>query len=66
MEEMKESESRAIQQAELLSSSLEEHNLELRVKAAKEAEAACKLRLSTAEAEIADLQAQLDASERYT
>ncbi|XP_078155024.1 histone mono-ubiquitination 2 isoform X2 [Carex rostrata] len=64
MEEMKESESRAIQRAELLSSSLAEHNLELRVKAAKEAEAACKLRLSTAEAEIADLWAQLDASER--
>ncbi|KAJ4791635.1 E3 ubiquitin-protein ligase BRE1-like 2 [Rhynchospora pubera] len=64
VEEMTESENRAIQQAEVLRNSLEENNLELRVKAAKEAEVACKLRLSTAEAGITDLRVQLDASER--
>ncbi|KAJ1697593.1 hypothetical protein LUZ63_006105 [Rhynchospora breviuscula] len=64
VEEMTESENRAIQQAEVLRNSLEENNLELRVKAAKEAEAACKLRLSTAEAGMTDLRVQLDASER--
>ncbi|XP_062172498.1 E3 ubiquitin-protein ligase BRE1-like 2 isoform X2 [Alnus glutinosa] len=62
--EIKESERRAHSQAEVLRNALEEHSLELRVKAANEAEAACQQRLSAAEAEIADLRAKLDASER--
>ncbi|OMO57925.1 Zinc finger, RING-type [Corchorus olitorius] len=41
-----------------------DNSLELRVKAANEAEAACQERLSVAEAEIAELRAKLDASER--
>lgn len=63
--EIKESECRARSQAEVLQNALEEHGLELRVKAANEAEAACQQRLSVAEAEIADLRAKLDASERF-
>ncbi|XP_077240995.1 histone mono-ubiquitination 2 isoform X2 [Tasmannia lanceolata] len=62
--EIKESERRARVQAEILRSALDEHSLELRVKAAKEAEGACQQRLSAAEAEITDLRAKLDASER--
>ncbi|XP_059429863.1 E3 ubiquitin-protein ligase BRE1-like 2 isoform X2 [Corylus avellana] len=62
--EIKESERRAYSQAEVLRNALDEHSLELRVKAANEAEAACQQRLSAAEAEIADLRAKLDASER--
>uniref|UniRef100_A0A6N2M9N3 E3 ubiquitin protein ligase n=1 Tax=Salix viminalis TaxID=40686 RepID=A0A6N2M9N3_SALVM len=62
--EIKESERRAHNQAELLKSALDEHSLELRVKAANEAEAACQQRLSATEAEIAELRAKLDASER--
>ncbi|KAK7320550.1 hypothetical protein VNO77_30120 [Canavalia gladiata] len=62
--EVRESESKAHSQAELLKNALDEHSLELRVKAANEAEAACEQRLSTAEAEIEDLRAKLDASER--
>ncbi|XP_068659887.1 E3 ubiquitin-protein ligase BRE1-like 2 isoform X2 [Aristolochia californica] len=64
MMEIKESERRALAQAEVLTSALNEHSLELRVKAATEAEAACQERLSAAEAEIADLRAKLDACER--
>lgn len=63
--EIKESECRARSQAEVLKNALDEHSLELRVKAAKEAEAACQQRLSVAEAEIADLTAKLDASQRF-
>lgn len=63
--EIKESERRAHSQAEVLKNALDEHSLELRVKAANEAEAACQLRLSAAEAEIADLRAKLDSSERF-
>lgn len=63
--EIKESERRAHSQAEVLRNALEEHSLELRVKAANEAEAACQQRLSAAEAEIADSRAKLDASERF-
>lgn len=48
--EIKESEQRAHSQAEVLKNALNEHGLELRVKAAKEAEVACQQRLSTAEA----------------
>ncbi|XP_057956407.1 E3 ubiquitin-protein ligase BRE1-like 2 isoform X2 [Malania oleifera] len=62
--EIRESERRAHLQAEVLRSALDEHSLELRVKAANEAEAACQQRLSAAEAEIADLRAKLDAAER--
>lgn len=63
--EIKESERRAHSQAEVLKNALDEHSLELRVKAANEAEAACQQRLSAAEAEIAELRAKLDASERF-
>lgn len=62
--EIKESERRAQAQAKMYQTVLDEHSLELRVKAANEAEAACQQRLSTAEAEIADLRAKLDDSER--
>ncbi|XWS52410.1 hypothetical protein CRYUN_Cryun11dG0068200 [Craigia yunnanensis] len=62
--EIRESESRAHSQAEVLKNALDEHSLELRVKAANEAEAACQERLSIAEAEIAELRAKLDTSER--
>ena len=62
--EIKESERRAHSQTEVLRNALDEHSLELRVKAANEAEAACQQRLSAAEAEIADLRVKLDASER--
>ncbi|KAK7276495.1 hypothetical protein RIF29_17635 [Crotalaria pallida] len=62
--EIRESESRARAQAERLKNALDEHSLELRVKAANEAEAACEQRLSAAEAELEDLKAQLDTSER--
>ncbi|XP_016698553.1 E3 ubiquitin-protein ligase BRE1-like 2 isoform X3 [Gossypium hirsutum] len=62
--EIRESKNRAHSQAEILKNALDEHSLELRVKAANEAEAACQERLSVAEVEIADLRAKLDASER--
>lgn len=64
MAEIKESEHRAHMQAETLRNALKEHSLELRVKAAYEAEAACQQRLSVAEAEMAELRAELDASDR--
>ncbi|KAL0459891.1 UNVERIFIED_CONTAM: E3 ubiquitin-protein ligase BRE1-like 2 [Sesamum latifolium] len=62
--EIKESEQRAHLQAETLRNALDEHSLELRVKAAYEAEAACQQRLSVAEAEITELRTELDASDR--
>ncbi|KZV21074.1 hypothetical protein F511_37025 [Dorcoceras hygrometricum] len=62
--EFKESEDRACTEAEILRNALDEHGLELRVKAAYEAEVACQDRLSAAEAEIAELRAELDASDR--
>lgn len=65
MTEIKESKHRAQLQAESLKNALEEHGLELRVKAAYEAEAACQQRLSVAEAEMAELRAELDTSERF-
>lgn len=49
-----------------LKSALDEHSLELRVKAANEAEAISQQRLATAEAEIADLRQRLEASQRFT
>lgn len=63
--EIKESENRAHVQADLLKATLAEHGLELRVKAANDAEATCQQRLSTAAAEIPELRAKLDASERF-
>ncbi|KAB1225237.1 E3 ubiquitin-protein ligase BRE1-like 1 [Morella rubra] len=47
-----------------LKSSLDEHNLELRVKTANEAEAISQQRLAAAEAEIAELRQKLEASKR--
>ncbi|XP_077236568.1 E3 ubiquitin-protein ligase BRE1-like 1 [Tasmannia lanceolata] len=47
-----------------LKSSLDEHNLELRVKAANEDEAISQQRLATSEAEIADLRQKYEASGR--
>lgn len=63
--QIKESEQRARAQAQHLRNALDEHGLELRIKAANEAEAACQKRLSAAEAEIAALRAELDASDRF-
>lgn len=65
MPEIRESESKARSQAEMLKNALDEHGLELRVRAANEAEAACKQRLSAAEAEKEELRAQLDETERF-
>ncbi|OIW04133.1 hypothetical protein TanjilG_00693 [Lupinus angustifolius] len=62
--EIRESERNARSQAEGLQNALDEHSLVLRVKAANEVEAACEQRLSAAEAELEDLKAQLNASER--
>ncbi|XP_073351767.1 E3 ubiquitin-protein ligase BRE1-like 2, partial [Aegilops tauschii subsp. strangulata] len=62
--EIKESENQARKQAEYLRTSLEEHSLELRVKAANEAETACQRRLCIAEAELEELRTDVDASER--
>lgn len=63
--EIKESQRKAHTQAEELKNVLDEHFLELRVKAANETETACQERLATAKAEIAELRTQLDTSERY-
>ncbi|XP_022890676.1 E3 ubiquitin-protein ligase BRE1-like 2 isoform X4 [Olea europaea var. sylvestris] len=62
--EIRESERRAQSQAEILKNALDEHGLELRVRAAYEAEAAYQQRLSVAEAEIAELRTELEASDR--
>ncbi|CDY10575.1 BnaC03g70390D [Brassica napus] len=62
--EIKESQRKAQAQAEELKNALDEHFLELRVKAANETETACQERLATAKAEIAELRTQLDISER--
>jgi len=48
-----------------LKSSLDEHNLELRVKEANEAEATSQQRLATTEAKIADLRQNLEFTARY-
>lgn len=65
LEEIKESQRKAHAQAVELKNVLDEHFLELRVKAANETETACQERLATAKAEIAELRTQLDLSERY-
>ncbi|ONK75057.1 uncharacterized protein A4U43_C03F12870 [Asparagus officinalis] len=62
--EIMESEQRAHAQAKVLQAALDEHSLELRVKAANEAEAACQQRLAAAEAEMTELRAKMDASQR--
>ena len=51
--EVRKAERKAWAQVEMLKSALDEHSLELRVKVANEAEAACQQRLAAAEAEIA-------------
>eukprot|EP00249_Psilotum_nudum_P020098 c27565_g1_i1 orf=1014-3680(-) len=61
---LKQAECRAWAQVERLKAALDEHTLELRVKAAIEAEAACQQKLAAAEAEIAELRQRIDASER--
>lgn len=56
---------RAWAHVQSLKSSLDEHNLELRVKEANEAEATSQQRLATTEAEIADLRQNLEFCARY-
>ncbi|KAL0720488.1 hypothetical protein Bca4012_035087 [Brassica carinata] len=62
--EAKEQEYRAWAHVESLKSSLDEQNLELRVKAANEAEAVSQQMLAAAEAEIADLRQKMDDCKR--
>jgi E3 ubiquitin-protein ligase BRE1 len=63
--ELQQAECRARAQVERLKLALDEHSLELRVKAANEAEAVCQQRLTAAEAEIAELRQRLDALDRF-
>ncbi|KAH9554527.1 hypothetical protein CY35_08G068200 [Sphagnum magellanicum] len=62
--ELQQAECRARAQVDHLKLALDEHSLELRVKAANEAEAVCQQRLTAAEAEIADLRQRLDVLDR--
>ncbi|XP_004307007.1 PREDICTED: E3 ubiquitin-protein ligase BRE1-like 1 [Fragaria vesca subsp. vesca] len=62
--EARDLECKAWAHVECLKSSLDEHNLELRVKKANEAEATSQQRLAAVEAEIADLRQRLEASKR--
>ncbi|KAK1307384.1 E3 ubiquitin-protein ligase BRE1-like 1 [Acorus calamus] len=62
--ELKDLEYKAWSGVQCLKSSLDEHSLELRVKAANEAEAISQQRLAAAEAEIADLRQKLEVSKR--
>lgn len=62
--EAKEQEYRAWARVQSLKSSLDEQNLELRVKAANEAEAVSQQMLAAAEAEIADLRQKIDDCKR--
>ncbi|XP_039035874.1 E3 ubiquitin-protein ligase BRE1-like 1 [Hibiscus syriacus] len=62
--EARDSEYKAWAHVQSLKSCLDEHNLELRVKTANEAEAMSQQRLATAEAEIAELRHKLEASKR--
>ncbi|CAA6671817.1 unnamed protein product [Spirodela intermedia] len=64
MLEFRDSEYKAWAHVQSLKSSLDEHSLELRVKAANEAEALSQQRLATAEAEIAELRQKLEVSAR--
>ncbi|KAK7373463.1 hypothetical protein VNO80_06872 [Phaseolus coccineus] len=60
----REAEYRAWAHVQSLKSSLDEHNLELRVKKANEAEARSQQRLAAGEAEIADMRQKLEDSKR--
>ncbi|KAJ0970641.1 hypothetical protein J5N97_018600 [Dioscorea zingiberensis] len=62
--EFRDMEFKAWARVQSLKFSLDEYNLELRVKEANEAEAEAQHRLATAEAEIADLRQKLDLSGR--
>lgn len=62
--EAREAEYRAWAHVQRLKSSLDEHNLELRVKTANESEARSQQNLAAAEAEIADMRHRLDDSKR--
>ncbi|MBA0610076.1 hypothetical protein Godav_010970 [Gossypium davidsonii] len=62
--EARDSEFKAWAHVQSLKSCLDEHNLELRVKTANEAEAISQQKLAAAEAEIAELRHKLDASKR--
>ncbi|KAF1895888.1 hypothetical protein Lal_00033951 [Lupinus albus] len=62
--EARESEYKARALVQMLTSSLDEHKLELQVKTAIEAEARSQQRLAAAEAEIVDMRQTLDASKR--
>lgn len=64
LRELQQAECRARAEVERLQSALDEHNLELRVKAAIEAEAACQQKLTAVEADIAELRQSLEASVR--
>jgi hypothetical protein len=64
MMELQQDHCRTLVQADRLKRALDDHSLELRVKAANEAEAACQQRLAAAEAEIAEHRQRLDDSER--
>ena len=60
--EARDLEYKAWAQVQSFKSSLDEQNLELRVKTANEAEAISQQKLAAAEAEIADLREKLEAS----
>ncbi|WVZ06598.1 hypothetical protein V8G54_019944 [Vigna mungo] len=60
----REAEYRAWAHVQSLKSSLDEHNLELRVKKANEAEARSQQKLAAGEAEIADMRQKLEDSKR--
>ncbi|XP_061355965.1 E3 ubiquitin-protein ligase BRE1-like 1 [Gastrolobium bilobum] len=62
--EARDAEYRAWAHVQSLKSSLDEHNLEFRVKMANEAEARSQQKLAAAEAEIADMRQKLEASKR--
>lgn len=62
--EAQDSEFKAWANVQSLKISLDEHNLELRVKTAIEAEATSQQRLAATEAEIAELRQKLDTSKR--
>ncbi|XP_039046544.1 E3 ubiquitin-protein ligase BRE1-like 1 [Hibiscus syriacus] len=62
--EARDSEYKAWARVQSLKSSLDEQNLESRVKKANEAEAVSQQRLAAAEADIADLRQKLEASQR--
>ncbi|XP_024390952.1 E3 ubiquitin-protein ligase BRE1-like 2 [Physcomitrium patens] len=64
MMELQQDHSRTLVQVERLKRALDEHNLELRVKAANEVKAACEQRLAAAETEISEHRQRLDDSER--